>query len=336
MLARPIQSASLLLISLSFSFPAAAAHGVRSSRLELMQDAPSGALAPQGAAPAAGVPAPDTAHFLVPFALPADFTTPFDINDNGVIVGNLEFTDSSSSFVFQDGTVIQVDPPRAAGFSELVAVSNRGDAVGDYLDADGIDRGFLRTADGTISDLPDPVPGFTFNLPFGINARGAIVGSYTTGPNLGSCVGYLLRNGRYQTIDIPGATCVFPNGINDDGDIVGNWLDTDRFSHGFLIPAGDRDGDRSSDSRIVDITIPGLATVPFHINGRGEIVGDYFIRIGRRLVGHGFVQRGSEVRTLDDPSGVFTVLTGVNDGGVIAGSSSNGGFLAIRKARAEQ
>jgi len=314
MLARPIQSASLLLISLSFSFPAAAAHGVRSSRLEAMQDAPTGALAPQAAAQAPTVPAPDTAHFLVPFALPADFTTPFDINDNGVIVGNLEFADSSSSFVFQDGTVIQVDPPRAAGF----------------------DRGFLRTADGTISDLPDPVPGFTFNLPFGINARGAIVGSYTTGPNLGSCVGYLLRNGRYQTIDIPGATCVFPNGINDDGDIVGNWLDTDRFSHGFLIPAGDRDGDRSSDSRIVDITIPGLATVPFHINGRGEIVGDYFIRIGRRLVGHGFVQRGSEVRTLDDPSGVFTVLTGVNDGGVIAGSSSNGGFLAIRKARAEQ
>ena len=59
MLARPIQSASLLLISLSFSFPAAAAHGVRSSRLEVMQDAPSGALAPQGAAPAAGVPAPE-------------------------------------------------------------------------------------------------------------------------------------------------------------------------------------------------------------------------------------------------------------------------------------
>jgi len=334
MLALPIRSASFALICLSFPFSAGAAHGVRDSRLEAMQG-PAGGLAPEAAAPAVSVPAPDTAHFLVPFVLPADFTTPFDINDSGVIVGNLELTDSSSSFVFEEGVLIQVDPPRAAGFSELVAVSNRGDAVGDYLDADGIDRGFLRTADGAISDLPDPVPGFTFNLPFGINSRGAIVGSFTTGPNFGSCVGYLLRDGRYQIIDIPGATCVFPNGINDEGDIVGNWLDANRVSHGFLIPARDRDDDHVPGSAIVDITIPGLDTVPFHVNGRGEIVGDYFIRVGRRLLPHGFVRRGAEVRTLDDPAGSFTVLTGLNDDGVIAGSSSNGGFLAIRKARAE-
>jgi len=332
MLAR--SSALFALICLSFSFSATAAHGVRDCRVEAMQG-PTGVLAPEVAAPVAGVPAPDTAHFTVPFVLPADFTDPFDINDSGVIVGNLEFADSSPSFVFQDGAVIQVDPPRAAAFSELVAVSNRGDAVGDYLDADGIDRGFLRTADGAISDLPDPVPGFTFNTPFGINSRGAIVGSYTNGPNFGSCVGYLLVDGRYLTIDIPGATCVFPNGINDDGDIVGNWLDADRFSHGFLIPAGGDDNDRISSSRIVDITVPGLSTVPFHINGRGEIVGDYFLRVGRRLVGHGFVRRGAEVRTLDDPAGSFTVLSGLNDAGVIAGSSDTGGFLAIRKARPE-
>jgi hypothetical protein len=82
----------------------------------------------------------------------------------------------------------------------------------------------------------------------------------------------------------------------------------------------------------VDITVGDLSTVPFRMNERGEIVGDYFIRVGRRLVGHGFVRRGDDVRTLDDPAGSFTVLSGLNDGGVIAGSSSNGGFLAIRKS----
>jgi hypothetical protein len=322
----------LALLFLSTSFAAGAAPGARAARLEGMSDSTAALAAPLAAAPAAGVPAPDTAHFLVPFVLPSDFTSPFDINDSGVIVGNLDFTFFSSSFVFQEGAVIQVDPPGAAGFSELVGVSNRGDAVGDYFDADGIDRGFLRTADGTIADLPDPVPDFTSNTPFGINSGGTIVGSYTTGSNFRSCVGYVLRAGRYQSVDIPGATCVFPNGINDRGDIVGNWLDAANFSHGFLIRAEDRDEDgHRAGARIIDITVAGLPTVPFRMNQRGEIVGDYFIRVGRGLFGHGFVRRGDDVRTLVDPAGVFTVLNGLNDGGVIVGSSTNGGFLAIRK-----
>jgi hypothetical protein len=270
----------------------------------------------------------------VPFVLPSDFTTPFDINDSGMIVGNLAPSRSSAPPSFSGRRRRHsVDPPGAAGFSELVGVSNRGDAVGDYLDADGIDRGFLRTADGTISDLPDPVPDFTINTPFGINSRGTIVGSYTTGSNFRSCVGYVLRAGRYESVDIPGATCVFPNGINDRGDIVGNWLDAANFSHGFLI-RGEEQGDdgRRAEPRIVDITVAGLETVPFRMNTRGEIVGDYFVRVGRGSIGHGFVRRGDDVRTLDDPAGVFTVLNGLNDGGVIAGSSTNGGFLAIRKS----
>jgi len=333
MFANRTRTIPLALVFVSTSFAAGAAPGARAARLQAMSDSTVAFAASLPAAPEAVVPAPDTANFLVPFVLPSDFTSPFDINDSGVIVGNLDFTFISSSFVFQDGAVIQVDPPGAAGFSELVGVSNRGDAVGDYIDAGGIDRGFLRTADGTIADLPDPVPGFTINSPFGINSHGTIVGTYTTGPNFRTCVGYVMSAGRYRSVDIPGATCVFPNGINDRGDIVGNWVDAARFSHGFLIPAEDRDEDgRRAGTRIIDITVAGLATLPFRMNQRGEIVGDYFVRVGRGLFGHGFVRRGDDVRTLDDPAGVFTVLNGLNDGGVIAGSSSNGGFLGIPKS----
>jgi hypothetical protein len=333
MSANRIQPIPIALICLSTSLAAGADPGLRAARVAAMSDAAAGTLAPVAAATSAGLPAPDTRHFTVPFVLPADFTTPFDINDSGVIVGNLAFADSSSAFVFQDGAVIQIDPPGAAGFSELVGVSSRGDAVGDYVDAAGIDRGFLRTADGSIADLPDPVPGFTFNIPSGINARGTIVGSYTTGPSFRSCVGYLLRGGRYQTVAIPGATCVFPNGINDHGDIVGNWLDANRFSHGFLIRAGEREDDsRGVGDGIIDLTIEGIRTIPWRMNEREEIVGTYAIPVGRFLQLHGFIRRGLAVRTLDDPAGFGTVVTGVNDGGVIVGSSSSEGFLAIHAA----
>lgn len=266
----------------------------------------------------------------MPFNLPGvDSTSPFDINDEGVIVGNVAHGATSSGFVYQGGIVFQVDPPAAAGFTELTGVSNRGDAVGDYLDAVGVDRGFIRAADGTIADLPAPVPGFTFNLPSGINARGAIVGSYTTGPNLRSCVGYLLRRGKYQSIDIPGATCVFPNGINDRGDIIGSWLDANRFSHGFLLPAGENGDERADDARLIDLTIAGFTTVPWRMSEGHEIIGTYGVRVGRRISLHGFVRRHDTVRTLDDPAGSGTVLTGLTDGGVILGSSSNGGVLAM-------
>jgi len=320
----------LTLIFISVSLSAEAARGGRAARVAGMADDERGPAASVATAAAAPIPPPaDTAHFLVPFALPADFTFAFDVNDSGVVVGTVAVGDTGSSFLLRDGVTIVFDPPRADGFSELSAVNNNGDAVGDYIDADGIDRGFLRTADGVIVDLPDPVPNFTVNLPGGINSRGDIVGSYAVAPSQRICIGYLLRDGRYQTIDVPGATCVLANGINDHGDIVGNWFDAAGISHGFLMP-GDDD---LSHRRIVDITIAGFSTVPFHINNRREIVGDYFIRVpGRAPPIHGFVRREGEVRTLDDPTGFQNFVTGLNDGSVIAGFSGvNGGFLFIPK-----
>jgi len=197
------QIVAFTMFVISFPLAAEAARGGRAARLERMIDSQE-SLVPRAATAATTpvAPARDTAHFIVPFVLPGDATFPLDVNNRGVIVGSVTVGDSSLAFVFRDGPAIVFDPPRGVGFSELVAVNNRGDAVGDYLDTAGIDRGFLRTADGTIADLPDPVPNFTINFPSGINSRGTIVGSFTTGPNFRTCTGYVLREGRYQFIDI--------------------------------------------------------------------------------------------------------------------------------------
>lgn len=53
--------------------------------------------------------------------------------------------------------------------------------------------------------------------------------------------GFLLKNGRFTTIDVPGTSCgpdcffgTFANG-NPQGDIVGYYVAADSLVHGFLV-----------------------------------------------------------------------------------------------------
>ncbi|MFL5394016.1 MAG: hypothetical protein ACJ79G_14375 [Myxococcales bacterium] len=294
------------------------------------------ARAPAIAAPlsAPALPPADTGHFIVPFADPgfAD-TTPNDINDHGTMVGHFQLTPdffaTVSAFVFQAGVFTDVSPAAAAGFSELNGISQAGDAVGDFFDADGFDRGFLRTAAGAITVLPDPVPGVAANAPFGINSLGTIVGTYSN-DLFATCTGWILRRGAYTTIDIPGAVCVFANAINDRGDIVGTWVDAARFGHGFLLSGNDDDEDRGR--RLIAIDVPGANTTsPLRITDHGEIVGSYVVGTvpGRRTL-HGFIRRGDKVLTLDNPAVRLTTWSGVTDNGVLVGSQIlSNGMMAI-------
>jgi hypothetical protein len=51
--------------------------------------------------------------------------------------------------------------------------------------------------------------------------------------------GFLLKNGRFTTIDVPGAAAAAggtsAGGINPQGDIVGYYLGGDTLIHGFLL-----------------------------------------------------------------------------------------------------
>ncbi len=55
----------------------------------------------------------------------------------------------------------------------------------------------------------------------GINAAGAIVGTYKDAANAQH--GFLLRNGQFTTIDVPGAVATIATGINPQGQIVGRF-----------------------------------------------------------------------------------------------------------------
>jgi uncharacterized membrane protein len=235
------------------------------------------------------------------------------------------------AFLFQGGVFTDVSPAGAVDFSELNGIDEQGDSVGDFVDADRFDRGFMRTAAGAVTVLPDPLPGVASNFPSGINSHGAIVGSYSNDPAFRFCTGWVFHDGRYSTIDIPGAVCVFANGINDRGDIVGTWVDASRAGHGFLLTRGDDDDDRSG-SRLVAIDVEGASfTSPLRISERGEIVGSYVVgtQVGHRKL-HGFIRRGRKVLTLDNPVARLSSWSGVTENGVLIGNQVTfGGYLAI-------
>src|SRR4051812_42681989 len=93
------------------------------------------------AASQAQVPPPDRAHMLAPFDVPfagASQTSPWGINDAGVVVGNYLASDGNGhGFLYRNGQFIDVSVTGAV-FSELIGISNRGDAVGDFEDAAGV------------------------------------------------------------------------------------------------------------------------------------------------------------------------------------------------------
>lgn len=65
------------------------------------------------------------------------------------------------------------------------------------------------------------VPGASFTVATGINARGDIVGTYVDAN--GRAHGYMLRGEGFTTIDYPGAAVTEARGIGPGGDIVGTY-----------------------------------------------------------------------------------------------------------------
>ena len=110
------------------------------------------------------------------------------------------------------------------------------------------------------------VPGALATVAWGINAGGAIVGSYVDADFRSH--GFLLRDGQFTTIDYPGADGNDARGISPNGDIVGGyWLPGEPFVniHGYL---------RTAKGDFVPVNYPGHTnTIPQRILPDGTIVG---------------------------------------------------------------
>ena len=87
---------------------------------------------------------------------------------------------------------------------------------------------------------------------------------------------------------------------------------------------------RWSNGGFIKLKFPGASsTFPNRINGKGTIVGSYFVGSGGQLPENGFIYQGSQWATLNYPNAPFTHLAGISNAGAVVGNAieTDGGFL---------
>lgn len=152
-------------------------------------------------------------------------------------------------------------------------------------------------------------PGSTFTIPWSINSRGDIVGTYS---NSAGTHGFLLSGGQYTPIDYPGSNDTEVYGINSSGDIHGYYAAADGTFHTFVLTS----------SKFTKIDFPGAtSTEGWGINDRGETVGLY---IAADKSNHGYLLSNGRFTTIDFPGSATSSLSGINAQGDITGTYQSG------------
>jgi uncharacterized membrane protein len=203
------------------------------------------------------------------FAVPsAAATLAAGINDGGQVAGTYLETPLGGSPALARGFVRQPDG-RIATFDDgaVTDINNRGQVVGQTLDAAGQTIGFLRDPDGklTIIDLPGRAE---VGEVLALNDRGQVAGLWedraeTPTVEPGTHHGFVWDRGRLAKFDVPGSLGTGALGINNAGQITGAYDDTAGRHHGFVLRRG----------HYTTIDAPGrTVTDAWGINDRGEIV----------------------------------------------------------------
>lgn len=238
-------------------------------------------------------------------------------------------------------------------------INARGDIVGFYDGADGVQHGFLLRR-GTFTTID--YPGAPGTVVRSINARGDIVGWFFDS-NF-EMHGYQVRDGQFTQIDFPGAGTTVAQGINNAGDVTGFYVGNDGVKFGFLLQDGkfssvlvpgsrncgtdewmirdngweavgdfcsDADGSlhgfvRTQAGKFQSFSFPAGAfpcTAAHYINERGDVVGRY---IAANSVDdcnngsfHGFLRQHGQYISIDPPGSTDTLALAVNDDGIIVG-----------------
>src|SRR5215470_4979862 len=100
-------------------------------------------------------------------------------------------------------------------------INERGDVVGEFIDSNGVVRGFVRFSDGSFSDpIVDPNDTVGFTEGRGINNPRTVVGDYVISD--GTVHSFLLSGSTFTEYDVPGALQTNLLGINNPGDLYGH------------------------------------------------------------------------------------------------------------------
>jgi uncharacterized membrane protein len=239
-------------------------------------------------------------------------TEPHGINNNGVIVGTVVFT---------DGTQAGFDLTKAGKFLEAVDPSGNGldtQAVG-INDASEIDGFYENAVSSAIigftltkrvySDFSGP-DGATADL-IGINNADDLVGGWFP-PNEAPEQAFAVLDGTFTPItNSLLANLSAAQSINNKSTVVvGDYFDASFLEHGFSYTV--------ASGAITPINFPGgTQTVIFGNNSPGTLTGRYIDSSG---VSHGLARIAGHWATYDYPGATATSLEHVNDHNVATGN----------------
>ena len=201
-------------------------------------------------------------------------------------------------------------------------INDKGDVVGEFIDSNGVVRGFVRFSNGSFSaPIVDPNDTVGFTEGRGINNSGTVAGDYANG----TLHSFFLSGGTFTEYDVPGAVqtnllsigepIAFTGGFDPDGSGV---------FQAFVSVGG----------TLTAFSVPGaLSTFAYETNNSKKLVVGYFIDSSGVL--HGYFRDANDALHFPiDPSGsTATVLFGVNNKNWVVGRYADSSGVTHAAAR---
>jgi len=202
------------------------------------------------------------------------------------------------------------DYPGAGNSTLPQKINERGDVVGEFIDSNGVVRGFVRFSDGSFSaPIVDPNDAVGFTEGRGINNSGTVCGDYV-GSDF-TVHSFFLSGGTFTEYDVPGALQTNLLSINDAGDFTGAWFDdVSNIFQAFVGHGG----------TITSFSVPGpLSTFAYEINNSKQLAVGYYIDSSVILHGYYRDTNGALHFPIDPSGSVATILFGDNDRNWVVG-----------------
>ena len=202
------------------------------------------------------------------------------------------------------------DYPGAGNSTLPQKINERGDVVGEFIDSNGVTRGFVRFSDGSFSDpIVDPNDTVGFTEGRGINNSRTVAGDYVISD--GTLHSFFLSGGTFTEYDVPGAVQTNLLSINDAASFTGGFdPDGSGIFQGFVSAGG----------TLTSFSVPGaISTFAYETNNSRQLVVGYYI--DSSVILHGYYRDTSGALHFPiDPSGsTATVLFGLNDRNWVVG-----------------
>ncbi|HXA40475.1 MAG TPA: PEPxxWA-CTERM sorting domain-containing protein [Phenylobacterium sp.] len=246
-------------------------------------------------------------------------TSVLGINNAGWMTGNIAEANGSSLGFVRDAAGNYTTFSANGLFATYGrAIDNSNTVIGYATDAAGAintDTQFTRTTGGAVTALQNPNTGVPLHgIAQGVNATGAIVGDYYSGPGATTpLLGYVLDGSTFTTLTAPGSTRTAARGIEDDGTVAG-WAIVGGVQEGFIEQGGAYSFFQAPDAGSV-------GTVFEDINNNGLVSGEWMDAGGDS---HAFVFNSvaDAFTDIDVLGATSTSAFGLNDAGDVVVTAS--------------